>query len=1040
MIKIAHLADIHFRGLSRHAEYREIFEEFFRQCDQNRPDHIVIAGDIVHSKTHGISPELVDILAWWFKGLAAQAPTHIILGNHDGLVTNKDRQDAITPIINALNDPNLFLYKNTGAYEFDENMCFCVFSCFDEENWKNLAPKEGKINIALYHGAVRGSAVESDWQIEGEVETDVFDGYDFAFLGDIHKRQYLNDRRTIAYPGSIIQQNYGESPEKGYLLWKIENRHTYESKFVELPNKHPFVTLEWDSIDRKNLSHGFIPPGARVRVKHPSGVSRAEMNQFKSVLIETHRASEVVTRLLKPESEDATVTINENVLDLRDPQVLFSLIRDFHPSVTDNEVWKDIEARLKKYCEMIPKTDTARGTRWSINGIRFDNIFGYGKENEVNFNALSGVIGLFGKNRVGKSSIAGALTYGLFNTSDRGALKNLHVINTRKNHCIAEIDVSVNSKHYKVQRQSIKRTSRAGVVSASTHLNLFELDSDGEVLRDVSGEQRRDTDRLLRSLIGEREDFFLTSFATQGEMNTFIKERATQRKAILANFLDLAVFDTLYELIKRDATEIKTLLAKVPERNWKSITLDLEQLLLNYRTQIKEAESAMTSIQSRLDGLKLELRESNGDHVVTTADICRKQEKYTTITARITQAETRMAHLTQVHADQARKLEKANILESSFPLDELEAFLEEQRVTERSLLTVKHNIETERKELKRQKDSARILEVVPCGTQFPECKFIKRSHKDAKLIVEQSSRVSEINASLRTLERNLQNFLSQNLHEKIDKYREILKQAQDLKVSQSGIELEINELSRELNDLCESETLLSDEISVMKTQVATTPEMPEVSSLREKIHSLEEELKASDATRLSLSELIGRTKTNLTQIQKERTQYDVLLKEWQAYDLLMTATSKRGVPVHVLSSRLPKINAEIAKILGTNANFAIELEAPVDSSAMNIFIDYGDSRRPIECASGMEKMIASLAIRVALINVSTLPKSDILIIDEGFGTLDEVNIVACNHLLQSLKKYFKCILVISHVEGIKDSVDNVIEIQKEGVDAKIRIV
>ena len=189
-----------------------------------------------------------------------------------------------------------------------------------------------------------------------------------------------------------------------------------------------------------------------------------------------------------------------------------------------------------------------------------------------------------------------------------------------------------------------------------------------------------------------------------------------------------------------------------------------------------------------------------------------------------------------------------------------------------------------------------------------------------------------------------------------------------------------------------------------------------------------------------MSELIGRTKTQLVQVQKEREQYVKLLTEWKIYDLLLSATSKRGVPVHILSARLPKINAEISKILGTNTNFTIELEAPIDSNTMNIFIDYGDSTRPIECASGMEKMLASLAIRVALINVSTLPKSDILIIDEGFGTLDEVNIVACNRLLQSLKKYFKCILVISHVEGIKDSVDNVIEIQKDGVDATVRII
>ena len=95
MLKIAHLADVHFRGLSRHEEYRKAFEEFFEQCKEIKPDHILIAGDIVHSKTHGISPELVDILTWWFRSMAQTAPTHVILGNHDGLISNKDRQDAI---------------------------------------------------------------------------------------------------------------------------------------------------------------------------------------------------------------------------------------------------------------------------------------------------------------------------------------------------------------------------------------------------------------------------------------------------------------------------------------------------------------------------------------------------------------------------------------------------------------------------------------------------------------------------------------------------------------------------------------------------------------------------------------------------------------------------------------------------------------------------------------------------------------------------------------------------------------------------------
>ena len=105
---------------------------------------------------------------------------------------------------------------------------------------------------------------------------------------------------------------------------------------------------------------------------------------------------------------------------------------------------------------------------------------------------------------------------------------------------------------------------------------------------------------------------------------------------------------------------------------------------------------------------------------------------------------------------------------------------------------------------------------------------------------------------------------------------------------------------------------------------------------------------------------------------------------------------------------------------------------------MDIYIDYGDSRRIIECGSGMEKMISSLALRVALINVCNAPRSDVLIIDEGFGALDDKSIEACSRLLTSLKKYFANILIISHVDAVKDVVDNVLDIRKNGKDSNVK--
>ena len=83
-------------------------------------------------------------------------------------------------------------------------------------------------------------------------------------------------------------------------------------------------------------------------------------------------------------------------------------------------------------------------------------------------------------------------------------------------------------------------------------------------------------------------------------------------------------------------------------------------------------------------------------------------------------------------------------------------------------------------------------------------------------------------------------------------------------------------------------------------------------------------------------------------------------------------------------------------------------------------------------------MMTSIAIRVALINITNLSKPDFFIIDEGFGALDETNIEACSRLLQSLKNYFKSIIIISHVDAIKDVVDDILKIESRGKDLYVR--
>jgi len=161
------------------------------------------------------------------------------------------------------------------------------------------------------------------------------------------------------------------------------------------------------------------------------------------------------------------------------------------------------------------------------------------------------------------------------------------------------------------------------------------------------------------------------------------------------------------------------------------------------------------------------------------------------------------------------------------------------------------------------------------------------------------------------------------------------------------------------------------------------------------------------------------------------------LQLMKAHELIAQAFSRKGIPNLIVNSQLPVINTEVAKILSGIVDFSIELEVDDDSDSMEIYINYGDSRRPIELGSGMEKTIASLAIRVALINVSSLPKTDMFIIDEAFGPMDPASVEACNRLLMSLKRYFKTIVVITHVEGVKDVADHIIEVTKVEKDARV---
>lgn len=252
--KIVHIADIHMRTYRLHKEYKEVMTDFISHTKEQLSDYdyeetrIVIVGDLVHQKIT-ISNELLMLGTWFLRELSNLAPVVIIAGNHDLLEYNKDRLDSITPMVDLLPDANITYYKGESNCYLDNNIVWCVYSIFDDNNKPDINLKkiefgEDKTYIGLYHAPILDATTDIGYVFDHGTELDHFEGCDVVMCGDIHKRAcylYKDDKGNnikIVMPGSLIQQNFGENVSKhGYLLWDIK---TLEYSEFDILNNYSY--------------------------------------------------------------------------------------------------------------------------------------------------------------------------------------------------------------------------------------------------------------------------------------------------------------------------------------------------------------------------------------------------------------------------------------------------------------------------------------------------------------------------------------------------------------------------------------------------------------------------------------------------------------------------------------------------------------------------------------------------------------------------------------------------------------------------------
>ena len=407
--KIFHISDIHIRLLKRHAEYNLVFEKLYAEIENLKTDSslIYIGGDVVHSKNE-MSPELIDVTSNFFKRLSDIAPTIIIPGNHDTVLNNRSRLDSLSPIIDNINNKNLYYIKETGIYNIAD-CTFVLWSVFDEHDTSRFIKADditGDTKILLFHGTVDKSKTDMGYELPSTVKLDMMDGFDIVMMGDIHKMQTLQEynkkggKPIVRFSGDLLQQNHGESVYgHGLSLWDVPNR-TF--KHIEIPNDYGYYTLDIDKGVVPDVSD--IPKKARLRIRVVN-TSATELKKALTVIHEKYGVHETsVTKMDALYSTDRVRNKTIQIGDVSSTDVQYQLIVDYLNAnhIVDDKTLIDIKNINESLNQVIPEDEVYRNVSWKLKHFEFSNMFSYGEDNVVDFTKLNGIVGLFAPNTSGK--------------------------------------------------------------------------------------------------------------------------------------------------------------------------------------------------------------------------------------------------------------------------------------------------------------------------------------------------------------------------------------------------------------------------------------------------------------------------------------------------------------------------------------------------------------------------------------------------------------------------------------------------------------
>jgi len=911
----------------------------------------------------------------------------------------------------------------------------------NKENWPKGDTVDGENTIVLFHGPVNKAQTDIGYTVSSNsFQVDMFDGFDMAMLGDIHKRQTFGDGyEHIAYAGSMIQQNHGELLEKhGYLFWDIPTRTFTEH---HLHNDYGFLTV--DVVDGKIPQWVYdevgtkLPKYPRLRLRFTK-TEASDMKRKITELKKLFKVAEVtVTRTDTIGQLKTNQKVNKNIVgNVKDETFQNQLIRDYlqRQYLLESEELDKIAEINKELNGHIDDSDSMGNILWTPKEFKFSNMFSYGEDNLIRFEKAQGIMGIFAPNASGKSSMWDALSFCIYDKTSRTNVSK-NIMNNRKESFHCKFNFEIDGIEYYIERTA-KWTRKK--TNLKVDVNFWK--EDAGVVQSLNGEQRRETNKNIEKYLGKFEDFVLTALSLQGNNALFIDKSQSERKEILSQFIGVDIFDKLYQKAADENRDNATLIRKFKSDDFTQKLAEIDTDLKSNKNEYKLLEINQKSLKDEEEVFNKKIISLNEKIVKLNADSG----------VSIEELEKRLKNL-EVKIDGVSKT-KESVQDRITFREEQQIELEEilDKFDEEDLIFGVSKLKRLRKEL--SKIDSEIEKINIKLEALYERKQHLDSHKyneDCDICMENSKSIldtkSEVDLKIKDLQESLQDFEKEKLDLNIeidslkgyegewDKYTEAKDKEDKLDREISQL---INKLSTTETEEIRLDTQIAQQQQLIKEYYKNEKQIQknkvirnDISLVREKLNVTKDDLRKVNTDVLKLNGKVSALQNQKETIEDRINEVKDLESQSRLFDFYLNALSKDGVSYELIEKALPMIEGEVNNILAQIVEFGMQLE--IDGKNINAYLVYGDQRWSLEMCSGMERFISGLAIRVALINVCNLPRPNFLVIDEGFGTLDSENLQSLFMLFTYLKTQFDFVMIISHIDSMRDVVDGLIEIKKD---------